>query len=85
MAAQFPTFGAGGADQKLELRYPRGVADDDGAEPLGALVKDMKMRVALSDGTSLDGVSDAQGKSELLARDAMHMAEIVLSRGGKDQ
>ena len=85
MAARFPTFGAGGADQKLELRYPRGVADDDGAEPLGALVKDMKMRVALSDGTSLDGVSDAQGKSELMARDAMHMAEIVLSRGGKDQ
>lgn len=85
MAAQFPTFGVGGADQKLELRYPRGVADDDGAEPLGALVKDMKMRVALSDGTSLEGVSDAQGKSELLARDAMHMAEIVLSRGGEDQ
>lgn len=85
MAAQFPDFGAGGADQKLELRYPRGVADDDGAEPLGALVKDMKMHVALSDGTSLEGVSDAQGKSELLARDAMHMAEIVLSRGGKEQ
>ena len=85
MAAQFPDFGAGDADQRLELRYPRGVADDDGAEPLGALVKDMKMRVALSDGTSLEGVSDAQGKSELLARDAMHMAEIVLSRGGKDQ
>jgi type VI secretion system secreted protein VgrG len=85
MAAQFPDFGAGGADQKLQLRYPRGVADDDGAEPLGALVKDMKMRVALSDGTSLEGVSDAQGKSELMARDAMHMAEIVLSRGGKDQ
>jgi type VI secretion system secreted protein VgrG len=85
MAAQFPDFGAGGADQRLELRYPRGVADDDGAEPLGALVKDMKMRVALSDGTSLEGVSDAKGKSELMARDAMHMAEIVLSRGGKDQ
>ena len=85
MAAQFPDFGAGGADQKLELRYPRGVADDDGAEPLGALVKDIKMHVALSDGTSLEGVSDAQGKSELLARDAMHMAEIVLSRGGKEQ
>jgi len=85
MAAQFPDFGADGADQKLELRYPRGVADDDGAEPLGALVKDMKMHVTLSDGTSLEGVSDAQGKSELLARDAMHMAEIVLSRGGKEQ
>jgi len=41
------------------------------------------MHVALSDGTSLEGVSDAQGKSELLARDAMHMAEIVLSRGGE--
>lgn len=81
-AAQFPAFGEGGADQRLELRYPRGVADDDGEQPLGALVKDMKMNVALSDGTSLDARSDEEGKSTLLARDAMHMADIVLSRGG---
>ncbi|MEW7848811.1 type VI secretion system Vgr family protein [Massilia aurea] len=83
MAAQLPDFGAGGADQKLELRYPRGTVDDDGTEPLGAPVQDLKMRVSLSDGTTLEGVSDAQGKSELLARDAMHMAEIALSRGGE--
>lgn len=82
MAAQFPEFGEGGADQRLELRYPRGVADDDGEQPLGALVKDVKMKVTLSDGSSLDARSDEQGKSELLARDAMHMADIVLSRGG---
>lgn len=82
MAAQFPDFGTDGADQRLELRYPRGAAGDDGEEPLGALVEDMKMKVSLSDGSSLDARSDDQGKSELLARDAMHMAEIVLSRGG---
>ena len=82
MAAQFPDFGTDGADQRLELRYPRGAAGDDGEEPLGALVEDMKMKVSLSDGSSLDTRSDDQGKSELLARDAMHMAEIVLSRGG---
>ncbi|KAK0329477.1 hypothetical protein LTR94_036661, partial [Friedmanniomyces endolithicus] len=78
MAAQFPDFGTDGADQRLELRYPRGAAGDDGEEPLGALVEDMKMKVSLSDGSSLDARSDDQGKSELLARDAMHMAEIVL-------
>jgi len=82
LATQFPTFGEGGADQRLELRYPRGVSDDDGEQPLGALVKDMKMKVSLSDGTSLDARSDEEGKSTLLARDAMHMADIVLSRGG---
>ena len=82
MAAQPPQFGEGGADQRLELRYPRGVSDDDGEQPLGALVKDMKMKVALSDGSSLDARSDENGKSELLARDAMHMADIALSRGG---
>ena len=58
------------------------MADDDGEQPLGALVKDMKMNVALSDGTSLDARSDEEGKSTLLARDAMHMTDIVLSRGG---
>ena len=42
----------------------------------------MKMNVALSDGTSLDARSDEEGKSTLLARDAMHMTDIVLSRGG---
>ncbi len=82
MAAQFPEFGEGGADQRLELRYPRGVSEDGSEQPLGALVKDMKMQVSLSDGSSLDARSDEEGKSELLARDAMHMADIVLSRGG---
>ena len=83
MAAQFPAFGEGGVDQRLELRYPRGAPDDDGALPLGALVQDMKMTVSLSDGTTLDGRSDAQGKSALLARDAMHLADIAISRDGK--
>jgi type VI secretion system secreted protein VgrG len=83
MAAKFPDFGTDGVDQRLELRYPRGTADEDGNQPLGALARDVKMNVTLSDGTSLEGLSDAQGKSELMARDAMHLADIVLSRGGK--
>lgn len=82
MAAQFPEFGSAGANQRLELRYPRGVAGEDGSEPLGAVVKDMKMSLALSDGSNVDARSNEEGKSELLARDAMHIADIVLSRGG---
>jgi type VI secretion system secreted protein VgrG len=84
MTATFPDFGTDGVDQRLELRYPRGVADEDGVQPLGALAQDVKMTVALSDGTSLEGLSDAQGKSELMARDAMHLVNIALSRGGKE-
>lgn len=82
MAAQFPEFGSTGADQRLELRYPRGVAGEDGSEPLGAVVKDMKMSLALSDGSSLEALSGADGKSEILTRDAMHMVDVVLRRGG---
>ena len=83
MTAQLPAFSSAGADQRLELRYPRGVADEDGNEPLGDIVKDMKMALALSDGSSLDARSGADGKSELLARDAMHMVDVALLRGGE--
>ena len=82
MAAQFPEFGTAGADQRLELRYPRGVAGEDGSEPLGGVVEDMKMKMSLSDGSSVESRSGADGKSELLEREAMHMVDIILSRGG---
>lgn len=83
MTAQLPEFSSAGADQRLELRYPRGVADENGSEPLGDIVKDMKMALTLSDGSSLDARSGADGKSELLARDAMHMVDVALLRGGE--
>jgi type VI secretion system secreted protein VgrG len=39
--------------------------------------------IALSNGTSMQVRSGADGKSELIERDAMHMAEISLMRGGE--
>lgn len=83
MAAQLPEFAGAGADQRLALRYPRGVADEDGNEPLGDIVKDMKMALTLGDGSNLDARSGTDGKSELLARDAMHMVDVALLRGGE--
>jgi type VI secretion system secreted protein VgrG len=82
MTAQFPQFGNGGADQKFVVRYAPGIPLDTGERPPGAIVKNAKLNIALSDGTSMQARSDAHGKSELIARDAMHMAEVGLMRGG---
>lgn len=40
------------------------------------------MKIGLSDGSDMRVRSGADGKSELIERDAMHMAEISLMRGG---
>ena len=48
----------------------------------GAVVKDAKLKIALSDGTAMQARSGADGKSDLIERGAMHMAEIGLMRGG---
>jgi type VI secretion system secreted protein VgrG len=40
------------------------------------------LKIALSDGTAMQARSGADGKSDLIERDAMHMAEIGLMRGG---
>jgi type VI secretion system secreted protein VgrG len=79
-----PTFGSGGADQKAELRYPRAATADEKLVQ-GGIVKDAGMNIELSDGTGTKTRSGADGKSELLARDAMHMADIDLLRGGGDK
>lgn len=80
-----PTFSSAGADQKVELRYPRASRVENGEPILGGIVKGAKMDISLSDGTSTKARSGADGKSELLARDAMHMADIDLLRGGGDK
>jgi type VI secretion system secreted protein VgrG len=84
MTPQRPTFGSGGADQKAELRYPRAATADDKLAQ-GGTVKDAAMNIALSDGTGTKARSGADGKSDLLARDAMHMADFDLLRGGGDK
>lgn len=83
MTAQFPKFGEGGADQKLAVHYARGTPLENGDRPLGGAVKDAKMKIGLSDGSDMQVRSGADGKSELIERNAMHMAEIRLMRGGE--
>jgi type VI secretion system secreted protein VgrG len=82
MTAQFPKFGKGAADQKLAVHYARGTPLENGDRPLGGAVKDAKMKIGLSDGSDMQVRSGADGKSDLIERDAMHMAEISLMRGG---
>jgi type VI secretion system secreted protein VgrG len=79
-----PTFTNSGADQKAELRYPRAATADEMLSQ-GGIVKDAAMNISLSDGTSMKARSGADGKSELLARDAMHLGDIDLLHGGDGQ
>lgn len=79
------SFAEASADQKLELRYPPAAHVEDAEQALGGIVKNAKMHVAVSDGTSLKTRSDADGKSDLLQRDAMHLVDVQLLRGGEDQ
>ena len=74
-----PTFTNGGADQKAELRYQRAATADEKLSQ-GGIIKDAGMNISLSDGSSIAARSGADGKSALLARDAMHMADIDLLR-----
>lgn len=82
MTAQFPAFGEGAADQKLAVHYMRGTPSENGDRPLGAAVRDARLKVGLSDGSNMETRSDTDGKSGLIERDAMHMADIALLLGG---
>ncbi|MEJ7804770.1 MAG: type VI secretion system Vgr family protein [Telluria sp.] len=69
MDAEFPTFGGGAPDQKFMLQYnPFG----EGA----VIAPNVHYEIDMSDGSSLKGVSDAKGMTDLLQRDAMHIAAI---------
>ena len=68
MATVFPNFGGGSVDQKFVLRY--------GAQDDGALAAKRHFEIAMTDGSTLKGISDAAGKTDLLQRDAMHIAKI---------
>lgn len=83
MSARYPGFGKDGADQRFGLRYAAGMADADGQRPPGGAVEGARMDVALGDGSSPARMtSDADGLADLLAREAMHIAEVSLLRGG---
>ncbi|WP_426208510.1 type VI secretion system Vgr family protein [Massilia sp. TWP1-3-3] len=69
MATEFPTFSGGAPDQKFTLQY----------HPFGesaVIAPNVHYEIDMSDGSLLKGVSDAQGKTDLLQRDAMHIAAI---------
>ncbi|WP_244106684.1 type VI secretion system Vgr family protein [Paraburkholderia phenazinium] len=66
-----PAFSAVGADQKFRLRYP----GTDSADAAHA-VPNRPYRITLSNGQMVQGVSDAEGLTQLTASDAMHIAHI---------
>ncbi|MES3022689.1 MAG: type VI secretion system Vgr family protein [Pseudomonadota bacterium] len=69
MATELPTFGAGTVDQKFILKYgPNG----DGR----AIAPNRAFEIDMNDGSIVKGVSDAQGKTAVLQRDAMHIASV---------
>lgn len=69
MAAELPSFESGTPDQKFILKYG---AHDEDAVPAA----NRRFEIEMSDGSTLKGISDAAGKTELLERDAMHIANI---------
>ena len=69
MATELPTFDEGSPDQKFVLRYS---AHGDEALP----APNRRFEIEMTDGSTLKGVSDAAGFTEMLQRDAMHIAAI---------
>ena len=69
MHTALPTFGGGAPDQKFVLKY--------GQHTEGAIIAPNRgYEIDMNDGSTNNGVSDALGKTSLLARDAMHIAHI---------
>lgn len=85
MTAQLPAFDTAGVDQKFDVRFPPGVPLENGDQPDGAAVENARLLVELSDGTQADLRSGADGKSELVQRDAMHIADVTLMRAAEDR
>ena len=69
MAAELPAFEGGTPDQKFVLKYG---AHGDDAVPAA----NRRFEIEMSDGSTLKGTSDASGKTDILQRDAMHIAHI---------
>ena len=69
MAAELPTFDSGSPDQKFVLKY--GAHGDE-----AVAAANRRFEIDMSDGSTLKGISDAEGKTEVLQRDAMHIAAI---------
>jgi type VI secretion system secreted protein VgrG len=69
MHTELPVFANGSPDQKFLLKY--------GQHAEGAVIAPNRaFEIDMTDGTTVKGVSDALGKTSLLARDAMHIANV---------
>ncbi|WP_293934660.1 type VI secretion system Vgr family protein, partial [Iodobacter sp.] len=72
-----PAFQSGKADQKFQLHYP----SSDPSKPQIAALRDYE--ITLKDGSKLKGVSDAEGKTQLLEETGMQVAQIrILPKKG---
>ena len=69
MQAEMPTFGGGSPDQKFVLKY--GAHTDD-----AVIAPNRQFEIDMTDGSTLQGISDAAGNTSLLQSDAMHIAHI---------
>ncbi len=77
MASEKPVFDSGDSNLRFVLKYG---ANDKGGATVAA---QRAYEIVMSDGSIVKGVSDAEGKTDLLLRDAMQIADIrVFSSAG---
>lgn len=69
MQTELPTFENGSATQKFVLKY--GAGSDDALPASGR-----KFEIDMTDGSTLSGTSDSNGNTDLLERDAVHIASV---------
>ncbi|RJG15726.1 type VI secretion system Vgr family protein [Massilia cavernae] len=69
MQTELPTFEGGGATQKFVLKYD---AHGDDA----VIAPNRKFEIDMTDGSTISGISDDAGNTDLLERDAVHIANV---------
>jgi type VI secretion system secreted protein VgrG len=80
MSTQVPLFDAGAAEQRFVVKFTEGTEGDVAASK-SAGVPDQPFEISLSDGTQVKGITDSEGRTELIQREAMHSAVMtVLSK-----
>ena len=75
-SAALPVFGRDGADQRHRLHY-----EDDP----GAIVQGQPYKIALEDGSLVQGITGAEGLTELLQRTEMLLANLEVFRHSSQQ
>jgi uncharacterized protein (DUF2345 family) len=73
MATEVPTFSKGEPDGRFVLRF-------DPSDP-NSIAAQQRHRITLSDGSQIEGVSDAAGLTSLTPRQAMHIASVQILSG----